>query len=455
MPADSLPPSPPSAPPPRKSGGRFRHALILLTLFAGPAAAYWLWSWTSVPRPPSFSLEGVDAPVAEAIRNARSRINFAPRSPANWGLLGMVLAANGFEDYGRECFRVAESLDSDDPRWPYFQAYTSGSALPPGTEEALQRAVQLCGDVPAPRLRLGEILIDVGKVDEAEGQFDHVLQGSPDYARALLGLARVAFARGQWDTAIEHLERSLTRAPNNRAAHSLLAQARFRIGDANAAERSQQRASELPAVTLWPDPFLEEFAAYEIGPLALTRRAELLRSNGEIEAAISIARRAAELYPESAQASFILGRILALNRRDPAEAESALRAAFRLQPDAPEALLFLGKVLVQQERLAEAAEAYRDAIRLRDNYAAAYFHLGQCLNALQDRPGAIDAFRNAARCRPDGAGTHKNLALLLADERQFREALDHARRALELQPDDDTRKLVEQLETLNGPVLPP
>jgi tetratricopeptide (TPR) repeat protein len=70
-------------------------------------------------------------------------------------------------------------------------------------------------------------------------------------------------------------------------------------------------------------------------------------------------------------------------RRYP-EAESALRAALRLQPDFGEAHANLGNVLFLMGRLPEAIAEYETALRSSPNDAGLRTRLGMARRALQN-----------------------------------------------------------------------
>src|SRR5207248_1786859 len=123
----------------------------------------------------------------------------------------------------------------------------------------LQRTVELCDCAPdAPRLQLGEMLLDRGRLEEAKQHFQRVLQKHPDNARASLGLARLAFEGGELSETITYLNRCTADTHSSKAAHHLLAQTYERLGKKAAAEQELRQAAEVTKSPAWPDPFQEE-----------------------------------------------------------------------------------------------------------------------------------------------------------------------------------------------------
>ncbi len=85
------------------------------------------------------------------------------------------------------------------------------------TGEALQatrRWVEANPNARAARLKLGDLLLGAGRVDEAEVQFEIVLRTDPDDAAAMLGSAWVAFHREDHGRALRRFETLHRRRPD-------------------------------------------------------------------------------------------------------------------------------------------------------------------------------------------------------------------------------------------------
>src|SRR5262249_47028382 len=154
-----------------------------------------------------------------------------------------------------------------------------GTTLCQGDPEAaipkLRRAAVLCGNTSdAPRLRLADVLLGQGRVREAEEQWRRLLSQEPGHARAHLGLARLAYQRGNLEESLSYLNFSLKGARTRKAAHLLLAEIHQRRGDNAAADRESRRAAELPNDEAWPDPFEEEIKKLRTGKQVFLARAD-------------------------------------------------------------------------------------------------------------------------------------------------------------------------------------
>lgn len=437
----------PSGPTGRSKPTRVVRALAAAGLAAGLVAGYWVWQRGPVPDPPAVELTGADPDVARAVEAARARVQGAPRSALAWGQLGMVLHAHDFLAPANRCYEQAERLDPRDPRWPYLrgQSLLMSHLEPVAALRSLERAAELCGDEAAPRLLLGEALLEQGRLDEAEGQFHRVETAHPADPRAHLGLGQVAYLRDDLKGSRYHLLRSASEAPRVRATHALLAEIHWRLGDKEDADAERRRAAQSAPEPGWPDPYLEQVLQCATGALARIDRANWLSRQGRGAEALALLRQTAQEHPDSAQAHLMLGRTLIQLGR-PGEAEPELREAVRLKPDAVSAQFELGVSLQLQGDYRAAAECYRQATRLKPDFAPGRFNLGHCLLKEGDRAGAVEAFREAVRYKPDLAEGHRDLGDLLAQNGQRAEALVHLQHAVRLNPDDArARELLAQV----------
>jgi tetratricopeptide (TPR) repeat protein len=411
-------------------------AAAFVSLAAAAAGYLWYRQSSAGDPPPAIDLTGADPEVARAVEAARAAAAQSPRSAAAWGRLGMVLAAHDYRREAEPCLARAEQLDPREPRWPYLR----GLALLQGNPEAaippLGRAADLCPDGPeTPRLQLGEALLALGRLDEAEPLFEHTLRGSPQHPRAHLALARIALARDRPDEALEHLGPAAGHPGTRKAAQLLLAEVQQRRQDAAAADRARALAGRLPDDPPWPDPFVEEMMQLQQGRQARLARADRLLEQDRVPEAVALLRETAGEYPDAAWVWLALGRAY-VQRGDVPAAEPAFRRALALEPDLIEGHFYLGVALFGRDDAAGAAASFRRATQLKPDYAVAHYNLGQCLLRIGDRAGAREAFATAVRCKPHYAEAHTNLGKLLKEDGRYPEALAHLREAVRLSPAD-------------------
>jgi protein O-GlcNAc transferase len=442
----------------RRSRRRLLIALLLGTAVVAAGAAWFLGhrressqptaEAVAIIEPPAVDLTGIDPAVVRAIEAAQAAVKESPRSAQAWGLLGKTLLVHDFHIPSSVCLAQAERLDPTTARWAYLQGLALAVADPPDPIAAIQnfqRAVALGHDEPDTlRLRLGEALLEQDRLDEAEQQFQRVLQLEPANGRAHLGLARVAIRRGDLEASKGHLQHALGDPHARKASRLLLLEVEQRLGKEPAADE-MQKAARLPQDPAWPDPYWADALKLRTGMKAQLYKAEGLLRQRRFSEAIPLLQQTAHDYPDSYYAWLTLGRAL-VKQRNLTAAEQVLRKALKLAPDSAEVQFHLGVALFRQENYRAAEEFFRAATESKPNFAAAHYNLGHCLLQKGDRAGAEQSFRTALRCKEDYADAHTMLSSLLAKDGRVAEAFAQARLALKFNPNDAAAKgLIQQL----------
>lgn len=454
------------AAPPATSGRRARRTLLTagaaaLVLLAAGASAYLIRDWAgrggqsdpaaaSCPgaearvqlavEPPTVDAAPIDPAIAQVIDEARSSVLALRESDAAWGNLGMLFAAHDLKQPAAACFEQAERLNPRDVRWVYYQGTSFCTDEAATARAKLTRALELLGDGPRSalvRLRLGELSLRKGSLEEARAHFDLVLRRDGDNPRAHLNLARVARQQGDPHAALSHLRRCAESPHTRKASHLLSAEVSQRLGDVAAAQQARATAARLPDDAVWPDEWVEQVHRVRTGKKArLTMALRLIQQNRFPEA-IALLERMSRQYPDAEADTIwlLLGRAY-FKQRDFAKADPALRHAANLNPQSPQPWFFLGTLLLYQDRHRDAESALREAVRLKPDYTDAYQNLGTCLLALSDFTGAAEAFGAAVRSAPTSVDAHIGLGESLARQGRKDEAREQVRRALTLNPAD-------------------
>jgi tetratricopeptide (TPR) repeat protein len=435
---------------PQRRSRRSLLAVTVLVLAGALAVAFCFW-WSASskpPAPPLIDLTAIDPAVRRAVDNARTAVLQNSQSADAWGKLGMIIQSHGLSpEVANACFVEAERLDPHKPCWPYYQAIAVVNTDPEAALPKLRQTVQLCDCTPdAPRLQLAEVLLDLGRLDEAARHLERVLQQEPGNARAFLDLGRIASEQGELDKTISQLDRAVADPHTRKAARILLAQTYERLGNKTAAEQELHRAQELPNDLVWPDPYKDDLVNLRVGKQIALAHADQLIHQGHYVQAVQLLQRVVQEYPDAAWAWVMMGRAH-LGKKDYGAAEQALHKATELGPELAEAQFYLGVAYFFQKNYAAATTCFRKATQLKPDFALAYYNLGHSLKEQGDDMGALAAFRTAISCQPEYAAAHYNLAMLLVKKGQWDEALVHLRHAVQLNPaDPQARKLLEQVE---------
>jgi tetratricopeptide (TPR) repeat protein len=118
----------------------------------------------------------------------------------------------------------------------------------------------------------------------------------------------------------------------------------------------------------------------------------------------------------------------------PVDAETALRAAVALRPDA-EAWLTLGTILAERGALAESRDCYAAAVRIEPAFLQALNNLAVILHRLGELRAAENRYTQALRLAPDNLDTWLNFAVFQGDRGRYREGLEIVARVLDRSPE--------------------
>ena len=436
---------------------RATRSVLALTVAVALAGAWWIWLRSRhdglLSRAPRVELAGVDPEVRSAVQKACAVVTEEPYSSGAWGELGMTLLAHDFFTAAGTSFDQAGRRDPGEPRWPYL----GGLALLNGTPDSdaaldcLERACNLTGEEPTPRLRLAELLFELGRIDAAAAQLEHVIKSRPKNARALLGLGRVAHARGDLDAALAYLNRSAIGAPRVKATRALLAGIHHRKGDLARSAEERRRMEGLPDEAFWPDPHHDKVRERRVGALPRVEAASELFFRGRRADALQALERVVRDHPDYLLGRLALGRFC-LQSGDAARAQVVLQKAVQLQPDAFEAHHELASACARGGDLAAAEKHYRRTVEIKPDYAPAHYGLSRIFASQNDRDASEKALRAAVRYRPNHAAAQRELGLALAAAGHVEEASEHLRLALRLNPTD--AKARGALQQLNGESTP-
>ena len=117
------------------------------------------------------------------------------------------------------------------------------------------------------------------------------------------------------------------------------------------------------------------------------------------------------------------------------EATAESTTAFRIKPDAFEAIGTLGCALLAAGKVDEAIRQFEQVVRLQPGFAQGYINWGVALVRMGKPNDAIRQYQKALRINPDDAGAHYNLGVALENVGRAAEAIDHYEQALRTDPD--------------------
>lgn len=252
-----------------------------------------------------------------------------------------------------------------------------------------------------PLYNLGLALLYQGKAEGAYDAFYKATWNAAWVAPAYQRLAEIDCRRAAWDTALEHLDRSLARDAQNLNARDLRALVLRKLG------REQEALTELDAVNAL-DPldifsrYLREGTIPQDGQQSLDLCFDLLRAGfmREVEqvldAAIPLAAQAAAANGSATMLLYLRAHVRRLQKQD---AEDAAGKAACAEP-----------VYVFPHRLEEML-VLEETLQANDADAHAHMYLGNLLYDKRRQEEAISCWRKATDLKPALATAWRSLAV--------------------------------------------
>jgi tetratricopeptide (TPR) repeat protein len=298
----------------------------------------------------SLALASGQSAVAERGQAPVLRTVVRPRDAVQWALYYPPVSYFRPEDFqGPEPWQgmVRKSLD----------AYTKGDYQ--GAFEAIRGAPP---DIREPRFFAyrAQLLLGVGRVDEASKDIDRALSLNPNYSDALALQSIIAVVQNDKERALGVAQKAVAADPKSASAliaQSYAQQANFDLEGA--------RASLQQAVQVNPND-----------ALAWARLAELHMSFADLDEALEAAKKAVALDPSLSRTRTVLGYAF-LTQVDTKEAKGAFEKAIEFDQADPLARLGLGLATIRDGDLAEGRREIEIAASLDPNNAIVRSYLGK------------------------------------------------------------------------------
>jgi tetratricopeptide (TPR) repeat protein len=380
---------------------------------------------------------GVDPELVTVLAAAADVVDADPGDRDAWLELAQLLDGNQLPSLAAPCYEAA--LDREEDARTTFHLGRVRAALgePERALQALDRAAELDGDYAPVHWRRGELLEELGRLDDAQAAFRRALELAPGEPQALLGLARVHLARDRAQAAVEVLEGLVEERPHERFANGLLARAYRQVGRPRRAERALRR-EERAGTTSARDPWTAEVQARAVGAVVTIDRASAALRAGDTRTVRRLLEPLLAERPEELPVLDLFVRALILDREF-ARALVLTGEARALHGDHFRVELATGSALAGLGRLEEALPHLESAVRQQPRLAEAHTALGEALQRLDRLPEAESAY---ARALEEGADSVRDWSLLA----RARIRLDRL--------DDALATLADALEDYpNAPVL--
>ena len=386
----------------------------------------------NLPPIPKLDLASYRPQLRTPAEKAYQALQAKPSDPDVNGNLGMLLHAFEQLESAEICYRRARLLDTKKFQWAYYlglvQSLDGKNEL---AAASLQDAIRIDpGYVPA-RIKLAEVLLNLGKLDASWEMAQSILKDNSQAAPAYYWLGRAASAKGETSVAEEQYRKACELSPTYGTAHYALALAYQKTGEQGEAQRHMAAYQKYKADgdPQPEDPMLQAVQSLDNGALAHLMKGVDLENAGQMEQAIAEDEEAVRQDPKLVQAH---ANLIALYGRagHPEKAEQAYRATVALNPNLPQSHYDYGVLLSSRQRYPEAEAAFRKALESSPNYAEAHSNLGAMLERRGKFEEAQREYQAAIENKPNFREAQYQLGHLLLMQHKAAEAIAHLSQSL-------------------------
>ena len=279
---------------------------------------------------------------------------------AAYGRLGMTYQALRIQAAAIAAYRNAVQFAPEEVSWPFYLAVEYEETGDWTSAEAYYlQSIRLLPGYAYFWLRLGEVALEAGHLEQAGDAFIEAATLNPDMAAAIAGLGKVAMRRDEYSLAIEYLTQALGLQPEAKLLHYRIAQAYRHQGNvAKAEEHLGLRGDKDVTASDRLISLMESFSRSSDYYLGEGTRAA---SQNQYDRAINAFKLAVTINPDNVAAYTQLALSLRMQGHLD-QAEDSLATGLEIDPDYTLANMLMGTVIEEQGRQSEAIPYYRHAV---------------------------------------------------------------------------------------------
>jgi len=210
-----------------------------------------------------------------------------------------------------------------------------------------RNAMQIAPKDPAALVMAGRTAERLGRIRDAVGLYQAVVDSSPDNVEARANLARVMAFHGQPERGLALIEPALAKHPNDASLLTIRAAARLQLKNPAGALADTERALQLA-------PSNEE---------AILLRAGMYREAGDFDSATALVSGALSKSPDSSDLREVLISLYGA-AHEPAKAEEQLRALVERKPQEPQYRYQLAAFYSGEHRLDDAERVFTEGVKV-------------------------------------------------------------------------------------------
>ncbi len=416
-------------------------AILLGIIGVGSTMAVRIWraqrrtAVATAAVPPVPDLRRWPEELSRLLRQVSANVAHNPDPVAPLGELAKIYLINGFASQAAGVLDGLRKMDPKNPRWPYLSAdlwMRSGETQK--AEAEFETTVRLEPGYAVGWLRLGSLMAEQKRMDDAARCFRRAVSIAPADLRAQLNLMVFEAARGKIEASLKELIGLTEVNPQIAELHETLEKFYRQSGDESHAQREKHLAAEAGRHIGTEDPWLDEMALQCFDADRLVLYAFKFSREGRMQEAEQVLRHATRDVPHDARLWEALADVCQKTNRL-ADARATLEQAVVACPSEPRLVLLLTRALGREGRTADAVATMRRAVVQWPDRADLRDALGNALRNDGADSEAVATLRDALRLNPLLPETHYDLAFTLLKTGKTDEALSEAQKALSLRPD--------------------
>ncbi len=281
----------------------------------------------------------------------------------------------------------------------YLAALAASESDLAEAERLMTRALRMEPRFVAGHVKHGMFREELDRLADAEFSYTAALRIERS-SHALLGLGRVALARGEPDRAIGLLEGARVLDPRHHEVDVALAQAYTAKGWTDDARAARDRATGHAEITAIPDPVLNRALDQNVSYHGLVDRAQHRYISGDVRGALALVDLAVLVDAAHARAHLVSCQIL----RDMGDHEGAIIACNRVlavTPKHAEALARRGTAHAELEQIEAAEASLREAVAIGGELPLPRRELARFLLTQENAAEARTLLETLLRDHPD------------------------------------------------------
>ena len=384
--------------------------LMLAVLTCAIVLAAYLLRSSPVPVPKVTS-DSMHPAVLRLLDRQRTQVETNPQNAKVWGGYGMSLQQHGRLKEALHCYKQAEQLSPEEPKWPYLAGVILEQTDATAALANFERVRRLAPEYTPADLRSVELLLARGQADTALAILEQsALQGAAPAVVIVLRL-RLMQPEEDWQTVQSTLE--MAKQSSTASQELFLEAGRLALleGRPDRAEALQKEAAALPPLAAFrSDPWIEELMVLDTSGAATSMQADALRQQGEIQQAAGLLARLARQFPDRSRPELNYALTLA-ETGQMVLAMSHLENLLDRFPDDPLIYFSLATLELESAQRERAEDHLLEAVRLKPDYSAAWGALAQLYTETDRHQQAQEAFELAVSASPENT----QLKLMFAD----------------------------------------